>query len=110
VNREKVIDLDAIRARLAKATPGPWEANERGWTVVSEHANICALHDGQDSEFWKTQGRDSGQGQPNADLIAHAPTDLADLLALLDEARAALREIYEMGSLPTSSPRPTRCG
>lgn len=55
-----------IRARLSRATPGPWEADALEGYVVAPSGRVATV----------TMWRDA-----DADLIAHAPTDLADLLA-----------------------------
>ncbi len=67
----------AIRARLDAATPGEWVAEEGAganpdrscWVEVRNRATIA------EQSRWA-----------DADLIAHAPTDLAALLDALDEA------------------------
>ncbi|MBN9607824.1 MAG: hypothetical protein BGO26_10160 [Actinobacteria bacterium 69-20] len=66
------IDLDAIKARLAAATPGPWDYVGQGWIT----------HPG--TTFAAVGTPDQGMipcTDADADLIAHAPTDLAALLA-----------------------------
>jgi hypothetical protein len=81
VSGYKQADLDAIEARLALATQGPWrvkeqdpkqvhrdpaqvEENGRGVEVIAEC--YCGAYD--------------GRGLRNDDLIAHAPEDLAALI------------------------------
>jgi len=83
-----MIDLEPIKARLANvATPPPWKAygpdalgrtfvNREGATL--DHAAIIA---------------DTGGGNRaarDADLIAHAPTDLAALIAEVERLRGQL--------------------
>lgn len=78
--------LDAVQARLEAATPGPWKPYRTGkW----EHDNYVVREDlagvaMQYALVW----------QPgDAELIAHAPSDLAALLAVvraLVEARGDL--------------------
>jgi len=67
--------LDAIRARLAAATPGEWVMDG-----LADYVNLCTF-------------RVAAPGVGNiaqyltaldAELIAHAPDDLRDLLALVD--------------------------
>lgn len=73
--------LDAIRGRLDARTPGEWEANGREidalappWgEVVSTEVN-CMNH------CYGGTGRGVERAE-DADLIAHAPQDLTDLLA-----------------------------
>src|SRR5262245_30261712 len=85
--------LEEITARLATATPGPWRwlyGDERGsfhWLV--NDAGVRVHSDGgargeynPDIDVWG----------PDAALIAHAPADLAWLLAELRTALAACEE------------------
>lgn len=72
-------DAASIRARLDAATPGPWKwTNEpRQWLMAADGSQpvlACAtlLH---------PEG-------PNAELIAHAPTDLAALLGAVEAVLA----------------------
>ena len=84
-----LVTIEDIKARLAAATPGPWEMRPDGWQVTSAQCNICGT-------FHTHQMHDGGRlvsvrpVQPDADLIAHAPTDLARLVAVA-EAAAELR-------------------
>jgi hypothetical protein len=80
--------LQAIRERLEKATPGPWEARQ----------NECVS--GWFFDVGVAEGNRHGIApiyrmleQANAELIAHAPTDLSDLLSAYE---AAQREIAEL--------------
>lgn len=72
--------LTEIRARLDAATPGPWDTQ-----------GPCMSGDGTYGVF-----ADDGAGEPtlalrmsppDADLVAHAPDDLAWLLAALESER-----------------------
>ena len=83
---ESVTDRSAeIRARLDKATPGPWDLSD-GW-----RANVHAVVDtenvyGPEGVIAHVvrasqDGRYTDAKKANADLIAHAPADLAWLLA-----------------------------
>ena len=73
--------LDAIRGRLDARTPGEWEASGReidalapSWgEVVSTEVNCM-------NYCYGGTGRGVERAE-DADLIAHAPDDLADLLA-----------------------------
>lgn len=72
--------LTEIRARLDAATPGPWKRSLSGsrynpWKV-HRGAILVAL---------------SGESPEDADLIAHAPADIAWLLAEVEELRAVVR-------------------
>lgn len=93
--------LDDIRARLAAASPGPWHWTEEKdqWgptgpdlsTVAVEHT--YTINDGSTRTEWYGDAVVSAWGHDawgitvepgDADLIAHAPTDLAALTSALD--------------------------
>lgn len=84
-------DLSEIRAALAAATPGPWEAEGRGvgqcgepWgDVVSTRVDCMAYCYG---------GTGSAIESPaDAHLIANAPAWLAELVARVEAAEASQR-------------------
>lgn len=87
--------LDAIAARLEAATPGPWKPHRTGkWEhdnyVVREDLTGVAM---QYALVW----------QPgDADLIAHAPADLAALLAVVREVAAA-NDRYMRGEISATA-------
>ncbi|WP_324644189.1 hypothetical protein [Pseudarthrobacter sp. LT1] len=73
--------LDDIRARLQAATPGPWFAVRyyvgAGWDQSDPHTEVAKASFKQDAE-----------------LIAHAPTDVSRLVAAV-EAVEALAAAWE---------------
>jgi hypothetical protein len=84
--------LDEIRARLKAATPAPWKLDDGNWQVEREENRsfVCDLRDtpGEDPRFaCEVHAYDNGE------LIAHAPEDIAWLLAKCERYREALREI-----------------
>ena len=72
-----MLDLDAIEARAEAATPGPWINNRNGVVIVESHPLAPTV---SENSSWD-----------DADLIAHARTDVPALVA---ELRAA-REVVE---------------
>ena len=84
-------DLDAIRARLAAATPGPWHAY--GNTLAAETGGCtCSPHYGAHEAHCGLE--EIGQVvESDADLIAHAPADLAALLAEVERLRRTEAQI-----------------
>lgn len=81
--------LDGIKARLQAATPGSWEVKpfRVGFGGDSE----------REPDFWEV-GENIVYEEEDAELIAHAPTDLARLVAAV-EAVEKLHEplaIYEL--------------
>lgn len=118
--------LDAIRERLAKATPGPW-----CWGYIGEKTNGYIIgtacdedgkpFEGNVPEFYANGGEvilhspsmigeheASTVRYGDASLIAHAPTDLAYLLARLAAAEkvveAAERALHYL-ALDLGDPR-----
>lgn len=84
------LDLEAVKARIAKATPSPWE-----W-IVWPRRNMLVHRTGMKTllTVLETQG-DVEADYPCAndadrDLIEHAPTDLAALIAEVERLRAEL--------------------
>lgn len=80
--------LQAIKDRWAKATPGNWKWIIRGNSVQS-HAVVC--HD--DTKSLMPQNICSGISPKtgNAQAIASAPTDIADLLAEIERLTSCLK-------------------
>lgn len=102
-------DLDAIEARLALATQGPWRVKEqdpkqihRGTVQVEENGRgveviaecYCGAYD--------------GHGLRNADLIAHAPEDLAALIEEVRYLRGERAAFVKWLRQPSEHPDPTR--
>jgi hypothetical protein len=74
-----VIDIDAIRARLVAATPGPWYVDESLRGVEAQTHGYPVEIVG-----WT--------GLADAMLIAHAPGDIAALVAEVERLRAWAEE------------------
>jgi len=97
-------DLEAIRARLAAATPGPW-----GWQATGEKDNSWSLGTVIDDDEQPMSGEVGDAGTvvefvaegfdhvPNADFIAHAPEGIAHLLRVADAAEALLAWVEHGG-------------
>ena len=85
--------LAEIQARLAAATPGPWGVIETTgeWFHIGCHlpdslpvAKVHSVHSGYGNK---------GEPSANAALIANAPTDLAALLAYVEQLEGLLRDL-----------------
>jgi len=101
------LDLDAIATRLKAATLGPWEwgrdisdARRSDFLWIRDddlYAPAAAVRDEDGTlDAPSIIITDSGVYPPNdgdADLIAHAPEDIAALLAEVEALRTALRRI-----------------
>jgi hypothetical protein len=79
------VDLDAIEHRLAAGiAQTPWRVvNNRGFDVAMT----------SESGFDRVRYVAGGACLPDAELIAHAPTDLAACVARIRELEAALRPL-----------------
>lgn len=75
--------LDAIRERLEVRTSGPWRA------IICESADHPPHGNGviASGSSWPVVDDETMRAE-DADLIAHAPQDLADLLAEVERLRA----------------------
>lgn len=71
-------DRDAIRRRLEAATPGPWGFSGGEWGDVGTGTETIA-HD--------------IQNPADGDFIAHAPADIAALLAYTERLEKAMGDI-----------------
>lgn len=85
--------LAQIRTRLMAATPGPWRECGRDRdgcmcsAIYSEPADIpVALANAARAWGWPDGHPTSEQEAKNARLIAHAPTDIGDLLVALADS------------------------
>lgn len=76
------INLDEIEARLKAATPGPWVGGHLR-SIESETGYNIAL-------VYRYAVNNEDTGQENVALIAHAPTDIAALIAEVRQLRATV--------------------
>ena len=75
-------ELDSIRARLNATTPGPWKA-------IKYYKNQLANGAGPD---WGLEGVRTFE---DADLCAHAPTDLRALLDEVERLDSKVKKLEE---------------
>jgi hypothetical protein len=75
---DQPLDLDAILARAAAATPGPWTANDRIGIVTDAAADPLAVFGG------------GKQDRADAEFTAHAREDIEALAAEIRRLRAEL--------------------
>lgn len=96
-------ELDAIKGRLTKATPGPWVHSQHGCYVILSYKpekkridgygaddHVCVLDDGDHHQY-----RSEDEQLANAALIAHAPDDIARLLAEVERLKKVSRYLAE---------------
>ena len=104
------MDLQAIEARLAAATPGPWKAQdfvaaptEDAGSAVVKQGNgglvAYALRSGAVEHEWY----DKPQCDADAEFIAHAP---ADMRALLDEVERLRGQVEAVRAATANHPDP----
>lgn len=96
-----MFDLDFIKAKIAKLTPGPWSFNsskgdcKSGYEVVSHHGTgirpnkkVCVILPLDHEEHG-----DCNENIPSiVQLVVSAPTDLAALVAEVERLRGILEE------------------
>lgn len=76
-----MLDIEPIKARLAAATPGPWQ------TITTVETDIGTEHLVTEADMDAGCIGTSPQAA-DAELIANAPTDLAALIAEVERLRA----------------------
>jgi hypothetical protein len=81
--------INEIKARLEAATPGPWE---------NDHANCVGVYKNEGWEFdiCECESICTENANANADFIAHAPDDIAYLLAENERMRAEFKETVQL--------------
>jgi hypothetical protein len=86
--------LAEIRARLENATPGPWEweGTDGSLSLLKAGEDRMVLAVSRCDSCWKSQGRCWHPVDEDAVFIAHAPEDLAALLAEVDRLRAERKQ------------------
>ena len=89
-----MLDLDVIEARAEAATPGPWR-NEPDTGAGRVWVQRGYFRDEADCEpLFSLRGKEAyEQRSADADFIAHARTDIPNLLAALDELEAENKEL-----------------
>lgn len=92
-DEQQTTNIDDIRARLAAATPGPWEVSA-GTERYRSNAYRYRCY------IWQHKGRMIATMDPSGDhidadaaFIAHAPADIALLLAERDALVIALMDM-----------------
>lgn len=100
--------LDEVRKRADAATPGPWLANMGNWQIESRNHScyrdgICGF------SYDQRNGIDLDSINPidpidDAEFIAHARTDITELLHRLEIAEKALSEVENHWHHPIEPP------
>lgn len=92
------MSIESVRKRLEAATPGPWERyTNPAW---DDPGYIRTPHTSDSRPRHVAYVRsDEGNPIPNAELIAHAPTDLRLALDVIESAKAVVS--YEEVIAPT---------
>jgi len=86
----KPCDLEAIAARVANATPGPWwiiEEDSIRRTVRGNGPNLSGVIASLRVDWW-IRARARAEQSSNVNFIAHARTDAESLLAEVTRLRA----------------------
>jgi len=98
--------IPAIRQRVEKATPGPWEATHGGGNRCDGISTLFHTHELHEKcwdfpncpggrEIVTTDGGYYGPNWADAEFIAHAREDIPALLAAWDTQQTALRRLVE---------------
>lgn len=100
--RAKPLDLDAIRARADKATPGPWKVRDpfRRGTGRNWYIGVTSAEFSLNAEMWAGKGRAvDPQRVADGEFIAHAREDIPELLAEIERLRRLVFEHHAAGVL-----------
>jgi len=88
-----MIDLEAIRERWSRVTPGPWQ-HEACYESKIEGVSLATVCLDHDIIVPRNASPDTAaQSYADAEAIAHAPQDVADLLAEVERSRKLLSEL-----------------
>ena len=84
------VNLDPIKARLAAATPGPWgiQGAQSDYEIVGPGPSVGGWTQGPFVLEFSTWPSPRALKWKDAELIAHAPSDLAALVAEVERLRA----------------------
>ena len=89
--------MDQIKVRLAAATPGPWNSMTEE-TSDGENVYYTVESKGAKPGDYLLDMSDTGaQGRADAEFIAHAPDDIAYLLAEVESLRSAMARAWNEG-------------
>ena len=77
------MSIESIHQRLDAGTPKPWRVSPRPGTQLVAHW----IDDGRQYELFRSDRADPNEAA-NVDLVAHASTDLALLLAVAEVVKA----------------------
>jgi hypothetical protein len=89
MNNLAAAELAEMRERTEKATPGPWKPDEMAMFVFAANMKICDIRGwGHLTGFLKLDDESAiAMQEANAEVIAHARTDIPRLLDLIDAIR-----------------------
>jgi len=90
--------LAPIKERLKKATPGPWVHTRHSNSLIGILPHTVVGKDDL-AQVCQPSGRE--EQKANADLIAHAPTDLSRLIEVV-EAQAEVITRFKESEMATS--------
>jgi hypothetical protein len=110
------MDLEPIKKRLAAATPGPWRAQEfdsypgdEGSAIVGGYS-VGLVAYAVRPDFGAASGYDEAQCDRDAQFIAHAPTDIAALIAEVEKLKAKLKRLSTLPVVRDKGPHDTDAG
>jgi hypothetical protein len=83
----KMLDLESIKARLAAATPGPWQ-----WFGSQGEVGTFGMLSTKGSAMLQIKQANQFPIDAEMCLIEHAPADMTALVAEVERLRAAMDE------------------
>lgn len=88
-------ELKAIRARLAKASPGPWPVKRASYVSPFLDRDEAVESIGPVAAFSNSERGDAflSIGDEDAAFIEHAPSDVSALIAEVERLRAILKRV-----------------
>jgi hypothetical protein len=90
------MDLDAIKARAEAATEGPWRADDEHGLMPGAAPAWCVSRSGADGTYLSDVAYTTGtHEQGDAEFIAHARTDIPELVAEVERLRFVLTRTDE---------------
>lgn len=87
-------DIEAIHDRAEAATDGPWFVEQYG-DFGDKRSHIAAVL----REQYGANALDFGEDMPTAEFVAHARTDIPQLLAYIAELEDRLTTVFLSGAL-----------
>lgn len=90
-----MFDLEEIRKRCEKATPGPWTDGGQGWVFGPNREPVPGAQPGELEDLVA-----SAHNQEDVDFIVHARTDIPALLHYIEHLEGEIHYYTGQGRWP----------